>query len=61
MSRSGEESIGVTQCGLIAWDIWVIKGSNENRAAMIEMMIQQTKTLDMQTKARERLLDRPTQ
>ena len=51
-------SVGVAQCGLIAWGIWVMKGSNENRAAMTEMMIQQTKTLDMQTKALERLLER---
>lgn len=53
-------SVGVAQCGLIAWGIWVMKGSNENRAAMTEMMIQQTKTLDMQTKALERLLERTT-
>ena len=51
-------SVGVAQCGLIAWGIWVMKGSNENRAAMTEMMIQQTKTLDIQTKALERLLER---
>ncbi len=45
-------SIGVSlfQCGLIAWGIWVMRGSNENRVATNQLMIAQSKALTDQSK-----------
>lgn len=37
--------IGLLQCGLIAWGIWVMRGSNESRAATNQLMIAQSKAL----------------
>ena len=43
--------VGMVQCGLIAWGISEMRGSNKSREATNQMMIQQTKAL-------ERLLER---
>ena len=42
--------VGLFQCGLIAWGIWVIRGSNENRAATNQLMIAQSQALADQSK-----------
>ena len=43
--------VGMVQCGLIAWGISEMRGSNSSREATNQMMIQQSKAL-------ERLLER---
>jgi len=43
--------VGLIQCALIAWGIWVMKGSNESRAATNQLMIAQSKALTDQSKA----------
>ena len=30
--------VGMAQCGLIAWGIWVMKGSNKSRDAINQML-----------------------
>ncbi len=37
--------VGLSQCGLIAWGIWVMRGSNESRTATNQLMIAQSKAL----------------
>ena len=43
--------VGLFQCGLIAWGIWVMRGSNESRVATNQLMIAQSKALAEQSKA----------
>ena len=51
LSIGAAYGVGLFQCGLIAWGIWVMRQSNKDRAASTELMIQQSKAL-------ERLLER---
>jgi hypothetical protein len=38
--------IGIAQCGLIAWGISLMNKSNESRAAMNQLMVDQGKALE---------------
>lgn len=58
LAAIGGVSVGIAQCGLIAWGIRVMKHSNDSREATTELMLQQAKALERMGAGIERLLER---
>ena len=49
LSIGAAYGVGLFQCGLIAWGIWVMRQSNKDRAASTTLMLQQAKALERMT------------